>query len=143
MPERDGGEGLHERYSVAKDGEAVEECFVLEPGDDPAAREALIAYAEETDNDDLAQDLREWVTEVCMRRDAQTDQSPHVPWSGRYAVQWFLQYAPAILLGYAIATVSFWAIGSLRGFPYLIVVLTAGALIVHGLGELQGVFDDV
>lgn len=61
--------GLHAKYEVRKDGETVEDCFVLEPEDDSAAREALIRYAEETDNEDLAEDLREWVTGICTRGD--------------------------------------------------------------------------
>lgn len=61
--------GLYEKYEVTKDGEPVEDCFVLEPEDDSAAREALIRYAEETDNEELAEDLREWVVELCTRGD--------------------------------------------------------------------------
>jgi len=51
--------GLYTKYEVRKDGEPVEDCFVLEPGDDRAARAALKAYAAATENDDLADDLRE------------------------------------------------------------------------------------
>lgn len=54
-------DGLYSKYHVEKDGESVDECFVLEPADDPAAREALEAYADATNNDELADDLREWV----------------------------------------------------------------------------------
>lgn len=61
--------GLYEKYEVRKDGEPVEDCFVLEPEDDSAAREALIRYAEETDDEELAEDLREWVTDLCTRGD--------------------------------------------------------------------------
>lgn len=53
--------GLYGKYQVTKDGEPVDECFVLEPRDDPAARRALEAYADATDNGALASDLREWV----------------------------------------------------------------------------------
>lgn len=56
--------GLYEKYEVRKDGEMAEDCFVLEPSDDPAAREALIAYADETDNEELRQDLREWIYDL-------------------------------------------------------------------------------
>lgn len=59
--------GLYAKYEVTKDGEPVEDCFVLEPENDSAAREALIRYAEETDNEELAEDLREWVVELCTR----------------------------------------------------------------------------
>lgn len=52
-------EGLYAKYEVRKDGEPVEECFVLEPEDDRAARAALKAYAAATDNDELAEGLRE------------------------------------------------------------------------------------
>lgn len=61
--------GLYAKYEVRKDGEPVEDCFVLEPEDDSAAREALIRYAEETDDEALAEDLREWVTGLCTRGD--------------------------------------------------------------------------
>ncbi len=59
--------GLYRKYRVEKDGEPVENCFVLEPESDSAAREALIEYAEHTDDEDLAEDLREWVTDICTR----------------------------------------------------------------------------
>ena len=55
MPEQ----GLYAKYDVTKDGESVEDCFVLEPEDDRAARAALKAYAAATENDELAEDLRE------------------------------------------------------------------------------------
>lgn len=54
-------DGLYAKYRVEKNGEPVENCFVLEPEDDPAARKALEAYADATDNNELAADLREWV----------------------------------------------------------------------------------
>jgi hypothetical protein len=59
--------GLYEKYEVLEDGEAVPNCFVLEPESDPAAREALIQYAEDTDDEELSEDLREWVTDLCTR----------------------------------------------------------------------------
>lgn len=62
--------GLYAKYEVTKDGEPVEDCFVLEPEDDSAAREALIRYAEETDNEQLAEELREWVTDICTQSDS-------------------------------------------------------------------------
>lgn len=52
--------GLYKKYEVRKGGEPVEDCFVLEPADDPAAREALLSYASATEDDELAEDLREW-----------------------------------------------------------------------------------
>jgi len=53
--------GLYEKYTVRKDGKEVENCFVLEPESDPAAREALWTYIDTTDNDELAEELREWL----------------------------------------------------------------------------------
>ena len=56
--------GLYEKYYVEKDGNSIEDCFVLEPKDDPAARSALKAYAEATENDELAADLFDWLREI-------------------------------------------------------------------------------
>jgi hypothetical protein len=53
------GEGLYAKYEVRKRDEQVEDCFVLEPKDDRAARAALKAYAAATENDELAEDLLE------------------------------------------------------------------------------------
>jgi len=61
------GEGLYSKYEVRKDGEPVGDCFVLEPEDDAAARRALEAYARGTDDEELAQDLRNWVAAVESR----------------------------------------------------------------------------
>lgn len=60
MPER----GLFSKYSVAKNGHPVEDCFVLEPETDPAARAALEAYAQATQNDALAADLHDWLQKL-------------------------------------------------------------------------------
>lgn len=65
-PVTDGGErptddGLYGKYEVRKDGEVVEDCFVLEPESDPAAREALWEYISETDDEELAENLRSWL----------------------------------------------------------------------------------
>jgi len=57
----DGQSGLYDKYEVRKDGVLVEDCFVLEPEDDSAAREALKEYARTTDNDQLAADLAFWI----------------------------------------------------------------------------------
>lgn len=67
--------GLHDKYEVYKDGERVEECFVLVPDDDAAARSALIEYAMETDNHTLSKELREWVVDVCQREHIRPDGS--------------------------------------------------------------------
>lgn len=57
------GRGLCGKYEVRKDGEPVEVCFVLEPDDDPAARDALLAYAQSTEDDALANDLIDWMSQ--------------------------------------------------------------------------------
>lgn len=51
--------GLHGKYRVTKDGDEQDGCFVLKPESDDAARAALKAYASATENDELANDLRE------------------------------------------------------------------------------------
>lgn len=61
--------GLYEKYDVRKDGEPVEDCFVLEPEDDPAARVALSAYAGHTDDEDLRSDLNGWLHQIWNRQD--------------------------------------------------------------------------
>ena len=63
--------GLYEKYDVqGEHGEPVRGAFVLEPADDPAAREAIRTYAAETDNDALADDLRDWVNRYLPAGDA-------------------------------------------------------------------------
>jgi len=57
--EQEASTGLYAKYEVRKHGDPVEDCFVLEPSDDPAARAALRAYASATDNEELEADLRE------------------------------------------------------------------------------------
>lgn len=59
--------GLYEKYTLINNetGEEVQEnFFILKPEKDEAARKALLAYAEATDNEQLADDLRNWVTPV-------------------------------------------------------------------------------
>lgn len=58
--------GLKLKYNVTKvkDGSPVYDCFVLRPDKDPAARAALRAYADATTNDELRNDIREWVDEI-------------------------------------------------------------------------------
>lgn len=53
--------GLYSKYTVLEDGEPVEDCFVLEPADDPAAIAAIEAYADATNDESLAEDLRAWI----------------------------------------------------------------------------------
>lgn len=56
--------GLYEKYEVRKDGEIVEDCFVLEPESDEAAQAALATYALETDDEDLFEDLDAWLQDL-------------------------------------------------------------------------------
>ena len=58
-----GVKGLYSKYEVRKrsDGTFVDNCFVLRPDRDDAAITALLAYANATSDDQLAQELREWV----------------------------------------------------------------------------------
>lgn len=55
--------GLKAKYLVFKadTGEKVDNCFVLRPDKDPAAVEAIRAYARATDNETLAEDIYNWV----------------------------------------------------------------------------------
>lgn len=55
--------GLKAKYLVFKGdtGERIDNCFVLRLGKDPAAVEALRAYANATDNGILAEDIYNWV----------------------------------------------------------------------------------
>jgi len=54
-------QGLHDKYEVRKNGEIQSGCFVLQPASDKAARSALLTYAEEIENETLAEDIRDWV----------------------------------------------------------------------------------
>jgi len=56
--------GLYQKYEVYKDGEPVQDCFVLEPESDEAALAALKEYALETDDHFLAADLADWIVEI-------------------------------------------------------------------------------
>lgn len=63
MAMSDGAErGLYEKYEVLRDGEPVEGTFVLRPETDQAAQEAILAYADATDDEELAYDLRFWIS---------------------------------------------------------------------------------
>ena len=59
----DAYKGLKDKYLVFKadTGERVGNCFVLRPDKDPAAVEAIRAYARATDNETLAEDIYNWV----------------------------------------------------------------------------------
>lgn len=56
-------DGLKVKYRVfkVKNGEPVENCFVLRPDKDAAAVAALQAYCEATNNKILANDIFNWV----------------------------------------------------------------------------------
>ncbi|MDQ0091633.1 hypothetical protein J2T12_005073 [Paenibacillus anaericanus] len=62
-------QGLYSKYKVFKSdtGEVVEECFVLRPQKDPAARIALLEYASATYNADLAQDISLWLSNLAVK----------------------------------------------------------------------------
>lgn len=59
----DAYKGLKAKYLVFKadTGERVGNCFVLRPDKDPAAVEAIRAYARATNNETLADDIYNWV----------------------------------------------------------------------------------
>jgi hypothetical protein len=59
----DAYKGLKAKYLVFKadTGESVDNCFILRPDKDPAAVEAIRAYASATDNETLAEDIYNWV----------------------------------------------------------------------------------
>lgn len=61
-----GERGLYGKYTVLKDGEEQDGCFILKPWSDPAAREALRAYMAATDNEQLASDLRDWLDAIVL-----------------------------------------------------------------------------
>lgn len=59
--------GLYNKYKILKRAtgqEAEGEFFVLKPGEDAAARAALRAYADATDNKELARDIRTWMNAI-------------------------------------------------------------------------------
>lgn len=63
------------KYVVLKSdsGEPVEDCFVLRPDKDKAAIAALIAYADATDNQVLAKDIRAWISAIPAEEATQKD----------------------------------------------------------------------
>jgi len=58
--------GLKVKYIVRKasNGELVDDCFVLRPDKDQAAIAALNAYADATENQVLAADIRKWLSSI-------------------------------------------------------------------------------
>lgn len=78
--------GLKAKYLVFKadTGGKVDNCFVLRPDKDPAAVEALRAYARCTDNKTLSTDIYNWVGKgvtvqewISVKPDGVHDLSPH------------------------------------------------------------------
>ena len=63
--------GLKVKYRVFKvrNNEPVENCFVLRPDKDPAARAALECYANKTPNDQLAWDILKWLESMGGEKD--------------------------------------------------------------------------
>lgn len=59
-------DGLKLKYNVTKleDGSRVCDCFVLRPQNDIAARKALLAYADATDNIQLKDDIEIWIDDI-------------------------------------------------------------------------------
>lgn len=59
-------QGLAFKYEVYEmsTGDVVEDCFVLRPQKDKAAREAMFAYAYATDNKELAADIFCWLESI-------------------------------------------------------------------------------
>lgn len=66
----DGGLQVKYRVYKARNGEPVEDCFILRPDKDPAARAALMAYAAATDNEELHFDIYSWVEALEERDEA-------------------------------------------------------------------------
>jgi uncharacterized Zn finger protein (UPF0148 family) len=59
--------GLYNKYQIINretGNEADGQYFVLKPVNDPAARAALMAYAEASDNQQLAMDITVWVSSL-------------------------------------------------------------------------------
>lgn len=59
--------GLYNKYQIINretGQEAEGDYFVLKPAKDPAARAALMAYAEVTDNEQLAMEITFWVSAI-------------------------------------------------------------------------------
>jgi len=63
-----GHRGIYNKYVVVRKhtGETLDDCFVLRPTTDTAARIALATYAEATHNPELARDVRRWLSKIRM-----------------------------------------------------------------------------
>lgn len=76
-------QGLYNKYQITNretGKEAEGDYFVLKPAKDPAARAALLAYAETTDNKQLAMDIVFWVTAI-------SDSMEECDWCGEPATE--------------------------------------------------------
>lgn len=63
----DQDKGLYNKYQIINretGKEAEGDYFVLKPAADPAARAALMAYAQATSNQQLAMDIAFWVSAI-------------------------------------------------------------------------------
>lgn len=58
------GTGLYGKYTVLKNGERQDDCFVLKPEVDPAATEALRTYANQTEDQELRSNIRGWLMAI-------------------------------------------------------------------------------
>ena len=61
-----GHKGIYDKYEVRRKetGEVLDNCFVLRPTTDTAARIGLAAYAEATHNPQLAREIRVWLKKL-------------------------------------------------------------------------------
>lgn len=65
MPDQE--KGLYNKYQIINretGQEADGDYFVLKPAKDSAARAALMAYADATDNEQLAMEITFWVSSI-------------------------------------------------------------------------------
>lgn len=70
-PQKSDYPGLKVKYRVykARNGEPVENCFVLRPDKDYAAIQALYAYAGSTDNVQLKEDIYRWLELIASEKE--------------------------------------------------------------------------
>lgn len=74
--------GLYNKYQIINretGQEAEGDYFVLKPAKDPAARSALMAYAEATDNEQLSMGITHWLSSL--------PDIPECDWCGEPATQ--------------------------------------------------------
>lgn len=67
-PSAEENTGLYPKYTVIKNdtGKLVTDCFILKPKSDEVARKALLFYAENCGNEQLANDLKCWIESIEM-----------------------------------------------------------------------------